>query len=137
MSSVTKGRPFCRSAAALLRHPSSPRSMWFRAPPKTRSTWRSGGVVPVALLSSSTVDATKLDYRALCFGDAENPAQRDCSESHGRSHLEDVNRDGRRDMVLHFDTRQTGIDLGDTRACVNGRLPSGKSFEACDVVRVR
>ena len=98
---------------------------------------RSRGVIPVALLSTPTFDATKVDFRILCFGDAEAAAERDCSESHGRGHFEDADGDGLRDLVLHYNTQQAGIDRGDTRACVNGRLPSGTTFEACDVVRTR
>ncbi|GAA4732758.1 hypothetical protein GCM10023328_10050 [Modestobacter marinus] len=98
---------------------------------------RSRGVIPVALLSADGFEATAVDYRTLCFGDAEAPAERDCGESHGRGHVEDANSDGRPDLVLHFNTQQTGIDRGDSRACVNGRLPGGDVFEACDVVRVR
>ena len=98
---------------------------------------RSRGVTPVAVLSTASLDATRLDVRALCFGDAEAPAERDCGESHGRVHAEDANRDGRQDAVLHFDTPQLGVDVGDTRACLNGRLPSGATFESCDAIRVQ
>jgi hypothetical protein len=98
---------------------------------------RSRGVVPIALLSTATFYATKVDFRTLCFGDAEAADQRECSESHGRSHVEDANRDGVRDLVLHYNTPQTGIDKGDTRACLSGRLPSGTIFEACVVVRTK
>lgn len=98
---------------------------------------RARGVVPVAVLSTATFDATALDVRGLCFGDAEAPGERDCTESHGRGHSEDVDGDGRADLVLHFEVRQTGIDPGDTRACVSGRLPDGSSFESCDAVRAR
>jgi Cutinase/von Willebrand factor type A domain/PKD domain len=97
---------------------------------------RRPGVIPVALLSSPSFKATAVDYRKLCFGDAETPAERDCSESHGRSHSEDVNGDGRQDLVLHYDAPQVGIDASDTRACLSGRLPSGSTFESCDTIRV-
>ncbi len=97
---------------------------------------RRRGVVPVALLSSSSFDATKVDYRLLCFGDAEAPSQRDCSESDGHRHSEDVNGDGRPDLLLHYDTQQTGIDDADTRACLSGRLPNNSTFESCDNIRV-
>ncbi|MGY1837663.1 cutinase family protein [Blastococcus sp. SYSU DS0510] len=98
---------------------------------------RSRGVTPVAVLSTASFDATRLDVRSLCFGDAEAPAERDCTESHGRVHAEDANRDGRLDAVLHFDTPQLGVDAGDTRACASGRLPSGAAFESCDAIRVQ
>jgi hypothetical protein len=90
----------------------------------------SQGVIPVALLGTATFDAAAVDVRQLCFGDAEDRAQRDCTEAHGRGHVEDVNADGVADQVLHYETPATGIDAGDTRACLNlGEV------EACDAIR--
>jgi uncharacterized delta-60 repeat protein len=93
----------------------------------------STGRIPVAILSTSSFDATTVDPLSVCFGDAETPVQRDCTESH--SSLEDVNGDGRLDLLLLFQTRQTGIDPGDTRACLTGRTFSGVSVEGCDSIK--
>ena len=54
-----------------------------------------------------------MDPSTVCFGDAD-PAQRECNEAHGTGHIEDVNGDGRPDLLLHYETSQTGIDPGDT-----------------------
>ena len=94
----------------------------------------SKGVTPVAILSNS-FDATTIDPRSVCFGDAENPSQRDCTEAHGKGHLEDVDGDGDLDLVLHFDTTATGIDRGDTQACLTGKTFDGTPIQGCDVVR--
>jgi hypothetical protein len=88
----------------------------------------------VAILSNS-FDATTIDPRSVCFGDAENPSQRDCTEAHGKGHLEDVDGDGDLDLVLHFDTTATGIDRGDTQACLTGKTFDGTPIQGCDVVR--
>jgi hypothetical protein len=74
---------------------------------------RSRGLIPVAVITTPDFDATTVDPLTICFGDAENPGQRDCSEAHGRGHIEDVDGDGDLDLVLHFRTQQTGIDSGE------------------------
>ena len=95
---------------------------------------RSKGVIPVAILSTASFDATTVDPASVCFGDAEDASQRDCTEAHGKGHLEDVNGDGRLDLLLHFETQQTGIDPGDTQACLTGKTFTGVSVEGCDAI---
>jgi len=95
----------------------------------------SNGRLPVAILTTSDLDAAVVIASTLCFGDAEDPAERNCTEAHGKGHLEDVDRDGDLDLVLHFDTRRTGIDAGDARACLTGRTLDGTAIEGCDAVR--
>ena len=93
------------------------------------------GVVPVAVLTTDGFDATTVDAASVCFGDAEAAAQRDCTEAHGRGHVEDANADGRPDLVLHFETAETGIDPGDTTACLTGRTSTGIAIRGCDRIR--
>jgi len=93
------------------------------------------GVIPVAILSTTTFDATTVDPSTVCFGDAEDASQRDCTEAHGTGHIEDVNGDGQLDLVLHYETRETGIDLGDTEACLTGETFGGQPIAGCDSVR--
>lgn len=93
------------------------------------------GVIPVAILTTPTFDASAVDVATVCFGDAEDAQQRDCTESHGIGHLKDVDGDTDRDLVLHYETRETGIDAGDTEACLDGMPFGGPVFEGCDSVR--
>jgi hypothetical protein len=40
------------------------------------------------------------------------------------------------DLVLHFNTQNTGISEGDTEAVLTGQLASGQSLEGSDSVRI-
>lgn len=96
-----------------------------------------GGVIPVAILTTDQFDATTVDPSTVCFGDAEEPAQRDCTEAHSTGHVEDVDYDGDLDLVLHYETLETGIDPGDTVACLTGWTYGGVPINGCDSVRTR
>jgi uncharacterized delta-60 repeat protein len=93
---------------------------------------KSNGVVTVAILTTDSFDAATVDPTSVCFGDAEDPAQRACTEKHGQGHLVDVNGDGRPDLLLHYDIAQTGIDAGDVQACLTGETYAGTAIEGCD-----
>jgi hypothetical protein len=103
---------------------------------------KSKGVIPVAILSTSTFDATTVDPLTVCFGDANDPpppypSERDCTEAHGKGHISDVDGDGDKDLVLHFETKDTGIDPGDTQACLTGRTYGSTPIQVqgCDSIR--
>jgi hypothetical protein len=96
---------------------------------------RSKGVIPVAILTTSTAvgesvdfDATTVDPLSVKFGPGE------AVEAHGKGHIEDVDNDSDLDMVLHFRTQETGIQYGDTEACLTGKTIDGKIIEACDTI---
>jgi hypothetical protein len=46
-----------------------------------------------------------------------------------------VNAPHRPDLLLHYETSQTGIDPGDTRACLTGKTFGNVSIEGCDSIR--
>ncbi len=89
---------------------------------------RSKGNVPVAILSSSTFDATTIDRDTVVFAGA--------SPLPIGQTPQDVNGDGLMDVVLHFKTQDLNLQLGDTEACLTGKTLSGQEFEGCDSVRI-
>ena len=88
----------------------------------------SKGVIPVAILSTSTFNATTVDPDSVTFGPGA------ATEAHGTGHIEDVNGDSLPDLVLHFGTAQSGLVAGDTEACVDGTTFSGTPIHDCDSI---
>jgi len=84
------------------------------------------GVIPVAILSSATFDATTVDVDSLAFGPAG------AAPTHRNGHMEDVDGDGLTDFVSHYRTQETGIEFGDDRACITGKTNGGSSLFGCD-----
>jgi hypothetical protein len=90
---------------------------------------KSNGVIPVAILTTNTFDATTVDPLSIKFG--PNGA----TEAQGRGHNEDVDGDGDLDLVLHFRTQETGIQCGDTSSSVTGQTFDGQGIEGSDSIK--
>ena len=88
---------------------------------------RSKGVIPVAILSDASFDASSVAVISLAFGPAGAQA------AHG-GHIDDVNDDGFPDLVVHFRTQDTGIACGDTVATLTGETLGGQDVEGQDSV---
>ena len=86
-------------------------------------------MISVAILTTSTFDATTVDPLSVKFGPNE------AIEAHGRGHIEDVNGDGQFDLVLHFNTQHTGIQCGDTSAVLTGKTFSGQAIAGFDSIQ--
>jgi len=89
------------------------------------------GTVSVAILSSATFDAMKVDRRSLTFGaEGDELSYVDC-------HREgiDVNRDRRRDLVCRFNVRKAGFEVGDLEGVLRGTA-EGSQFEGRGPVKV-
>jgi hypothetical protein len=91
---------------------------------------QANSVIAVAILTTNAFDAATIDLATVCF-------VRDCTEKHGAGHLEDVNADGRADLLLHYETAETGIAAGDTQACLTGETYGGLAVRGCDRIAPR
>lgn len=96
---------------------------------------RSKGAIPVAILTTEYFDAASVDGSTVCFGDSEGPEERDCTELKGTGVTSDVDGDGDEDLLLHFDTEESGIDSGDYEACLTGVTTDGGWIDGCDWIR--
>jgi hypothetical protein len=86
-------------------------------------------VIPVAILTTDTFDATAVDPLSVRFG------PKSAKEAHQKGHIEDVNKDGGPDLVLHFRTQDTGLRCGDTSASLRGETFAEQRIEGADSIR--
>ena len=89
----------------------------------------SQGVIPVAILTTSAFDATTVDPNTVLFGATGTEA------APVQSALEDVDGDGDTDLVLHFNTQETGIQCGDTTASLTGQTLGGQAIKGSDSIK--
>jgi hypothetical protein len=85
------------------------------------------GNVTVAILSTSSFDATRVRSDTVRFGTAGAVS---------RNHwTEDRNGDGRLDLLEQFRTADTGIKCGDTQAPLTGKTTANWELHASDAVQ--
>lgn len=94
--------------------------------PINRINPASHGLVPVAILGSSTFNVSQVDASTLEFG-AEAAAP-----LHDVAYLKDVNNDGFTDLVARYRIDETGIASGDTESCLVGETFDARPFRGCD-----
>ena len=85
---------------------------------------KSKGNVPVALLSSTDFDALKADRASITFGSTGDERSLLRCGKDG----EDVNGDGRLDLICHFDNQAASFDQSDEEGIVRGTV-GGMPFE--------
>jgi len=92
---------------------------------------KSRGKIPVAVLSTAEFDApAQVTIMSLMFG-------RTGSESSlAFCKPEDVNGDGRQDLMCHFETEQTAFQSGDTQGILKGLTVTGILLKGVDSVRI-
>jgi hypothetical protein len=94
---------------------------------------KSNGKLPLAILSSRTFSAPDMiDTSTLTFG----ATGRERSLAFCNSNGEDVNGDGRMDLVCHFNIGDTGLKTGDPQAVLRGRTVKSSLIEGSDEVRI-
>jgi hypothetical protein len=93
----------------------------------------SKGVVPVAILSSSTFDATTVDPLTVQLGSA-NVAVR--GKGTTMAHEEDVNGDGLLDLVIQVNTADLGFAPDAGEAVLTGYTFGGQFFWGTDEINI-
>ncbi len=95
---------------------------------KGRVCDKGNGVIPVALMSTPTFDATRVDPATVMFGNAHEVHTK---KGVTTKHVEDVNRDGLNDLMFHFRFKDTGF------VCDAGVTPfNGTTYDGQAVTNV-
>jgi hypothetical protein len=85
------------------------------------------GTIPVALLSSEKFTPLEVDTATLTFGkNGDEPTFRRCNPAQS---AQDLNADGKPDLVCHFDNGGAGFQRGDSVGTMRGKTKSGQAFK--------
>jgi hypothetical protein len=90
---------------------------------------KSNGVVPVALMTTDDFDVSKIDISTVRFGKSGTEAPVSTFS------IEDVDADGRIDLVLQFRTASTGIVCGTTLAKLTGKSTIGQDLNGSGAIK--
>jgi DNA-binding beta-propeller fold protein YncE len=93
----------------------------------------SGGTVAVAIFSTSTFDATKVDPLTVSLASAPVRLK---GNGAPMASFEDVNQDGLLDIVVRVSTQTLELSETDEEAVLTGKTFDGISFSGMDTVRV-
>jgi len=94
----------------------------------------SQGVIPVAILSSDTFDATQVNPTTVSLAGAGVAVR---GKGKYLAHKEDVNGDGRLDLVAQVETENLApAAFQDGSACVTGETYGGQQFEGWDEITI-
>ena len=90
------------------------------------------GRVPVALLSSDDFDPKEVDVNSLTFGHSGSEESLEkCNKPSA-----DLNKDGIRDLICHFDNQLTGFRKGDLEGVLKGSMKDRTAIEGRGLLRV-
>lgn len=91
---------------------------------------KSNGLIPVFIPSTNILSTNEIILDSIKFGPNE------ILEAHGKGHSEDIDKDGKNDLILHFKTQGAGIKKTDSQICLSGELVDGSLFLGCDKVKI-
>ena len=86
----------------------------------------SGQKFHVVLHSQSYLDASRVDPASLHFGPGKASPE--------KVHVEDVNHNGKTDLVMYFRAADAGLAAKSINACLTGKRLDGAPFEGCDLL---
>jgi len=93
---------------------------------------RARGSIPVALLSSEDFTPAKVDTKSLTFGhDGNEESLVRCNKA-----VADLNKDGKADLICHFDNQTAGFHHGDLEGVLQGSLIDGTKIEGRGLLKV-
>lgn len=93
------------------------------------------GVIPVAILTTDTFDATAVDHATVSFeGATETHVHKKTGEP--QRHEEDVDGDGDIDLVLHFRLGETSLTCEATEGTLTGETFDGQAIQGHDTIRM-
>lgn len=90
---------------------------------------KSEGRIPVAILTTDSFNAATVHPTSVRFGATGTEA------TPVHTAMDDVDEDGDTDMILHFNTQDTGIVCGDTDASLTGETVSGQKIGGYDSIK--
>ena len=93
----------------------------------------SNGTAPVAILSSETFDATTIDPLTVTLAGANVRLK---GKGTPMSSFEDINKDGRLDLLVHVETEALELTDTSTEAVLEGKTFSGRRIKGTDTVKV-
>jgi hypothetical protein len=89
---------------------------------------KSNGLIQVAILTTDSFDAAEVDWTTVRFGPTGTEATAVSAA------IKDLNKDGKKDMILHFRTQETSIDCDDTAISLSGETFDGQVVEGSDSI---
>jgi len=101
--------------------------------PENTINLTSHGVLPVAILSNASFDATHVDPVTVILAGAP---VRIGGNGRPMSEVRDVNGDGRPDLVVNVETDAMILAASDVTVTLKGRTDAGLNIEGSDAVRV-
>jgi hypothetical protein len=90
------------------------------------------GVIPVAILGSADFDVTQIDPGTVQLEGLQ--IKTTGKKNKPLAHIEDVNQDGFRDLVVQIEDREGAFNESSSVARLTGMLLDGKSFEGADEI---
>ena len=93
----------------------------------------SNGTIPVAILSTADFDAGQVDPTTVTLASAPVKLK---GQGTPMASLEDVNGDGRRDLLLHISTPALQLTSADVQAVLEGMTYDGRRIRGVDSIRV-